>query len=170
MSTGIHKEQRFLDVLESLFTGADVEGNSGFINLMHIKRRYFTSLRPQLMAAIDGRAAQGSDFREELFDKLYTFFARYFCESGSVYFRHLPVLSRTYERVYAEDSDGYLDLFEQGGARRTFRYRDLTVRVGLVMFSDATRSALEAYGRFWTDSPKNFHGLFMKGRLLGRRL
>ena len=99
------KEKRFLDALESLFTGAEVEGDSGFINLMRLKRGYFKSLRPKLVAAIDGRAAKDTVFREELFDKLHTFFSRYFCESGSIYFRHLPAFSKTYERVYSNGED-----------------------------------------------------------------
>ena len=104
MSIGA-KERRFLDALEALFTGAEVEGDSGFINLMRMKRGYFRSLRPKLMDAIDRRTKQASSFREELFDKLHTFFSRYFCESGSIYFRHLPAFARTYERVYAQGED-----------------------------------------------------------------
>lgn len=99
------KENRFLDALEALFTGAEVEGESGFINLMRMKRGYFKSLRPKLMENIDSRARKDTAFREELFDKLYTFFSRYFCESGSVYFRHLPAFSKIYERVYSSDED-----------------------------------------------------------------
>lgn len=99
------KENRFLDALEALFTGAEVEGESGFINLMRMKRGYFKSLRPTLMEKIDSRAGKHTAFREELFDKLYTFFSRYFCESGSIYFRHLPAFSKTYERVYSSDED-----------------------------------------------------------------
>ncbi len=99
------KEQRFLDALESLFTGAQVDGQSGFINLMRLKRRYFQSLRPQLLAAIDQRARPQTAAREELFDKLYTFFGRYFCESGSIYFRHLPAFAQTYQQVYADGQD-----------------------------------------------------------------
>lgn len=99
------KENRFLDALEALFTGAEVEGESGFINLMRIKRGYFKSLRPKLMEKIDSRAGKDTAFREELFDKLYTFFSRYFCESGSIYYRHLPAFAKTYERVYASDED-----------------------------------------------------------------
>lgn len=91
------KECRFLDALESLFTGAQVDGLSGFINLMRIKRRYFQSLRPQLLSAIDAR--------EELFDKLHSFFGRYFCESGAIYFCHLPALAPTYQQVYADGQD-----------------------------------------------------------------
>ena len=99
------KERRFLDALESLFTGAQVDGRSGFINLMRVKRRYFQSLRPQLLQAIDKRARPQTAAREELFDKLYTFFGRYFCESGSIYFRHLPAFAKTYQQVYADGQD-----------------------------------------------------------------
>ena len=88
-----------------MFTGAEVEGVSGFVNLMRMKRAYFQSIRPKLMEEIDRRAEKDSAFREELFDKLYTFFNRYFCESGSIYFRHLPAFSKTYERVYADGQD-----------------------------------------------------------------
>ena len=71
MTNGI-KEKRFLDALGSLFTGAEVEGDSGFVNLMWIKRKYFKSLRPELMEAIDQRAKSQTAFREELFDKLFS--------------------------------------------------------------------------------------------------
>lgn len=99
------KEKRFLNALESLFTGAEVDGDSGYINLMRIKREYFKSTRQFLLEKIDDRTQGGADFREELFDKLYTFFDRYFCESGSIYFRHLPTFSKTYERVYEGGGD-----------------------------------------------------------------
>lgn len=107
MSAGA-KEKRFLDALESLFTGAEVDGDSGFINLMRIKHGHFQSIRPILMERIDNRVAPEASFREELFDKLYTFFSRYFCESGSIYFRHLPAFAKIYERVYAGESDAEL--------------------------------------------------------------
>jgi len=100
-----HKEKRFLDALESLFTGAEVEGDSGFINLMRMKHDYFRDIREKLMEKIDRRAERDSSFREELFDKLYSFFSQYFCESGSIYFRHLPAFARIYERVYAGGED-----------------------------------------------------------------
>ena len=101
----LRKEKRFLEALESLFTGAKVEGDSGFVNLMRIKRQYFCSIRPELMRRINARAEPDTDFRGELFDKLYTFFHRYFCESGSIYFRHLPAFSKTYDRVYEDGQD-----------------------------------------------------------------
>jgi adenine-specific DNA-methyltransferase len=45
------------------------------------------------------------DFREELFDKLYTFFQRYFSESGSLYFRYTALHQNVYEKVYTDDRD-----------------------------------------------------------------
>ena len=102
------KEKRFLDSLESLFTGAEVDGESGFVNLMHMKHQYFQSVKPMLIETIDTRVDGNEEFREELFDKLYTFFSRYFCESGSIYFRHLPAFSKTYERVYTDGDDSGL--------------------------------------------------------------
>ncbi len=100
-----NKEKRFLQALEALFTGAEVEGDSGFVNLMCIKRKYFKSISPMLMRNIDERAQRENAFREEMFDKLYTFFHRYFCESGSIYYRHLPAFAKTWERVYADGQD-----------------------------------------------------------------
>lgn len=103
--TASPNEKRFLDKLESLFIGADVEGDSGFVNLMRIKHSYFKSIRKNLIDTIDDRTRGNQLFREELFDKLYTFFKRYFCESGSIYFRYLPAFSKVYERVYEGDHD-----------------------------------------------------------------
>ena len=107
MTTSAHKreESRFLSALEALFTGAEVDGESGFVNLMRLKRRHFSVVQDNLMAEIDACAPPDSAFREDLFGKLYTFFSRYFCETGSVYFRHLPAYQRVYERVYADGRD-----------------------------------------------------------------
>ncbi|MBZ4651133.1 site-specific DNA-methyltransferase, partial [Thermosipho sp. (in: thermotogales)] len=43
--------------------------------------------------------------REELFEKLYTFFKRYFSESGSIYYTYTPWSERIYERVYDPEKD-----------------------------------------------------------------
>lgn len=98
-------EVRFLNELESLFVGAEVEGDSGFVNLMRLKHCYFQTIRNSLMEKIEVRTRDKQAFREELFDKLYTFFKRHFCESGSIYFRYLPAFSKIYERVYERDRD-----------------------------------------------------------------
>ena len=66
------------------------KATSGYINLMKIKATYFErGVFPQLMQDIDAACKPfEKSFREELFDKLYDFFRRYFSESGSIYFRH----------------------------------------------------------------------------------
>jgi adenine-specific DNA-methyltransferase len=76
---------RFYDALRELFVGAKVEGQSGFINLMRIKSRYYTDgVFPKLQKDIEAALKPFAGFRQELFDKLYDFFHRYFSPSGSI--------------------------------------------------------------------------------------
>lgn len=99
-------EQKFFNALNDIFVGAKIEGESGYINLMAIKSRYYKNgVFPQLKKDIDTALADFPDFREELFDKLYSFFQRYFSESGSIYFRHTPLHQNIYEKVYSDDRD-----------------------------------------------------------------
>jgi adenine-specific DNA-methyltransferase len=100
-------EQQFLDALKSIFVGAKVEGDSGYINLMKIKASYFEKgVFPVLMKDIDSACKPfEKGFREELFDKLYDFFQHYFSESGSIYFRNTAQHHNIYEKVYTDDRD-----------------------------------------------------------------
>lgn len=99
-------EQKFTNALRDIFVGAKIEGESGYINLMRIKSRYYMEgVFPKLMEKIDTEIAPFPAFREELFDKLFTFFKRYFSESGSIYFRHTPYYQDIYERIYTDDRD-----------------------------------------------------------------
>ncbi len=100
------QETKFLQALKDIFVGATIEGASGYINLMRIKARYFErGVFPRLMQEIDAAVAPFPGFREELFDKLYDFFHRYFSESGSIYFRYTPLHQRVYEKVYSDERD-----------------------------------------------------------------
>jgi len=100
------KEKKFYDSLKDIFIGARVEGESGYINLMRIKSNYYEKgVFPKLKKDIEEALKTFPDFREELFDKLYTFFNRYFSESGSIYFRHTPIHQNIYEKVYTDDKD-----------------------------------------------------------------
>ncbi|MGF3573748.1 MAG: site-specific DNA-methyltransferase, partial [Candidatus Bathyarchaeia archaeon] len=100
------KEQKFFDALKDVFIGAKVEGESGYINLMRIKSKYFEEgVFPRLKKDIDEALKPFPEFREELFEKLYTFFNRYFSESGSIYFSYTPIHQNVYEKVYTEDDD-----------------------------------------------------------------
>ena len=100
------KEQKFYDTLRDIFIGAKVEGESGYINLMRIKSRYYEKgVFPKLQKDINEALNPFPNFREELFVKLYTFFSRYFSESGSIYFRYTPLHQNIYEKVYTDDKD-----------------------------------------------------------------
>lgn len=100
------KEEKFYASLKDVFVGAKVEGDSGYINLMRIKSRYYTEgIFPILKKSIEEALKPYPEFREEVFDKLYTFFNRYFSESGSIYFRYTPLHQNVYERVYTDDKD-----------------------------------------------------------------
>jgi adenine-specific DNA-methyltransferase len=100
------KEVQFFNALRDVFVGAKVEGDSGFVNLMRIKSRYYEKgVFPRLKEDIDRALEPFPEFREELFDRLYTFFRRYFSESGSIYFRYTPLHERVYEKVYTDDRD-----------------------------------------------------------------
>lgn len=102
-------EQQFLQALKDIFVGASVEGDSGFINLMKIKSRYFSEgVFPRLMKDIDAACKPfEKSFREELFDKLHDFFKRYFSESGSIYFRHTALQNalKTLYKYYREPGE-----------------------------------------------------------------
>ncbi|MBI2989403.1 MAG: site-specific DNA-methyltransferase [Deltaproteobacteria bacterium] len=100
------REQKFYSALRDVFVGAKVEGESGYINLMRIKSRYYeTGVFPKLEQDINAALRQFPAFRDELFEKLYDFFHRYFSESGSIYFRYTPLHQNVYEKVYTDDKD-----------------------------------------------------------------
>ena len=100
------KEQKFYNALKDVFVGAKVEGESGYINLMRIKSRYYErGVFPKLQEDIEKEIQPFPKFKEELFYKLYTFFESYFSESGSIYFRYTPIHKNVYEKVYTDDKD-----------------------------------------------------------------
>jgi len=100
------KEEKFYNALKDIFVGAKVEGESGYINLMRIKSRYYEKgVFPKLQEDIAKAIEPFPEFKEELFDKLYTLFQRYFSESGSIYFRYTPIHQNVYEKVYTDDKD-----------------------------------------------------------------
>jgi len=101
-------EQKFWDALKDIFVGATIEGESwsGYINLMKIKSSYYEKgVFPILQKDIDQALKPSPKFREEFFEKLYTFFERYFSESGSIYFRYTPIHQNIYEKVYTDNRD-----------------------------------------------------------------
>ena len=102
----ITKEEKFYSRLKDVFLGEKIEGESGYINLMKVKSRYYErGVLPKLKEYIDESTKNFPDFKEELFDKLYTFFNRYFSRSGSIYFDYTPLYQSVYEKIYTDDKD-----------------------------------------------------------------
>jgi adenine specific DNA methylase Mod len=105
MKLNASKEQRFYQALQDLFIGAKIEGEGGFVNLMRIKSKYYSQIEKILKNDIEEKLKPYPKFREELFDKLYSFFSRYFTPEGSIYFNRTPFHSSVYERVYTDEKD-----------------------------------------------------------------
>jgi len=72
---------------------------------MRIKSNYYSKIEKLLKKDIQQALEKYPSFRDELFDKLYTFFNRYFTESGSIYFNSTPFHNNIYEKVYTDDRD-----------------------------------------------------------------
>jgi len=99
------KEQKFYKALQDVFIGAKIEGAGGFVNLMRIKSNYYRKIEDILKKDIEAALKSHPKFRDELFDKLYSFFSRYFTESGSIYFNSTPFHNNIYEKVYTDEKD-----------------------------------------------------------------
>jgi len=99
------KEQKFYKALQDVFIGAKIEGEGGFVNLMRIKSNYYRKIEDILKKDIEAALKSHPKFRDELFDKLYSFFSRYFTESGSIYFNSTPFHNNIYEKVYTDEKD-----------------------------------------------------------------
>lgn len=100
------KKDKFFEVLRNIFVGVTIEGDSGYVNLMRIKSKYYKEFKDKLLVDIDSKLAEvGVNFEEELYNKLYTFFKKYFSDSGSIYFTYTPLQEKVYEHIYRDDRD-----------------------------------------------------------------
>lgn len=97
-------EKKFYQSLENIFLGANIEGDSGYVNLLKIKSGYYKVILEQFRKEVDRNIIINS-FKEEFFDRLYSFFDKYFSESGSVYFCKTANWQRVYEQVYTDNKD-----------------------------------------------------------------
>ena len=104
----MHKnEQKFYSALEEVFigeAGKKIEGKSGFVNLMKIKSQYFAKIKPFIQKEITSQIKDEKE-REELYQKLYTFFESYLNETGTPFFSQTPFHKNLYEKVYSERED-----------------------------------------------------------------
>jgi adenine specific DNA methylase Mod len=100
-------KEKFFNLLLGMFVGdTEIEGKGGFVNLLKIKKKYFENeFKPKLQEKIEDILKIYPEFESELFEKLYTFFSRYFSESGSIYFVNTPSYHQIYEKIYTDKED-----------------------------------------------------------------
>ncbi|WRA89306.1 site-specific DNA-methyltransferase [Helicobacter pylori] len=104
-------EAQFYEVLENLFIGVKIEDQpeslldsspramkNGTINLMKAKSQYYHHKKQELKKLIDSKCQDNNDLKEELFDKLYSFFKRYFSANGGIYFNDTPLYDNLYTK------------------------------------------------------------------------
>ena len=99
-------EEKFYEALKDVFTGESIQGRGGFVNLLRIKNAYYKEVLAQFEHDVKNCAIlQASNAREDFFDHLYSFFSKYFSESGSVYYCKTAYSDKKYERVYTDNKD-----------------------------------------------------------------
>ncbi|GAA6799037.1 hypothetical protein HpHCM65_04320 [Helicobacter pylori] len=104
-------EAQFYEVLENLFIGVKIEDQqeslldpnakamkNGMLNLMKAKSKYYQSKKQELEKLIGLKCHNNNDFKEELFDKLYSFFKRYLSTNGGIYFNDTPLYDSLYTK------------------------------------------------------------------------
>ncbi|GAA9990567.1 hypothetical protein VN1029_14730 [Helicobacter pylori] len=104
-------EAQFYEVLENLFIGVKIEDKqeslldpnakavkNGMVNLMKAKSKYYQSKKQELEKFIDLKCQNNNDLKEELFDKLYSFFKRYLSANGGIYFNDTPLYDSLYTK------------------------------------------------------------------------
>jgi len=96
-------EKKFWDILTNLFVGAEIKGQSGFVSLMRAKSNYFKKVKQTIYDDIEDVTKKNDDFKDELYDKLYSFFHRYFSESGSIYYNYTPLFYNIYSKEYQNE-------------------------------------------------------------------
>ncbi|GAA9984968.1 hypothetical protein VN0998_04450 [Helicobacter pylori] len=104
-------EAQFYEVLENLFIGVKIEDQqeslldptpkavkNGMVNLLKAKSKYYQSKKQELEKLINLKCQNNNDLKEELFDKLYSFFKRYFSANGGIYFNDTPLYDSLYTK------------------------------------------------------------------------
>lgn len=97
-------EQRFYSKLKYTFVGEKIKGDSGYVNLMNLRQKYFERMEPHIKESVNEKI-KTDGAREELYDKLYTFFDAYLNETGTVFFANTQIHKNLYERVYSDRDD-----------------------------------------------------------------
>lgn len=99
-------KQRFYSAISDIFIGDvanKIEGNSGYTNLMNIRNQYFNEIMPKIEEKIDKEFDLSK--RDDLYNKLYTFFDSYLNETGTPFYYKTQLHRNLYEQVYTDKED-----------------------------------------------------------------
>jgi len=96
-------KQKFFSEIERVFKGQETKGKSGYVNLLDLKNQYFSKIKPFLDQEIRDKIEE--DEKEELYQKLYTFFGSYLNETGTVFFSNTHIHKNIYEKIYNDRED-----------------------------------------------------------------
>lgn len=99
-------KQRFYSSMTDAFlgnVGKNIEGESGYTNLMSIKNRYFGEVLSLVNKKIEDEFDLG--IRDEIYNKLYTFFESYLNETGTPFFYNTQIHKNLYDKIYTNAKD-----------------------------------------------------------------
>nr|WP_104747944.1 DNA methyltransferase [Helicobacter cetorum] len=154
-------EAKFYEILENLFVGVKIEKQednlfnenakaqkNGIVNLMKTKSEYYKVKKKELENLINEKCQDKSDFKNELFDKLYSFFMRYFSANGGIYFNYTPLFYDIYTKSYSDYEK--LELNQKDTAlfyktknlyyvKSEIIYKDLSLEIENILFNFDTR-------------------------------
>jgi len=95
-------EKRFFSLLKDLFVGEKIEGDGAYVNLMKLKSKHFEKIENKIQDKLYFKKN-----KEEIYDKLYTFFHSYFDKSGGIMFANTP----RWKNIYAKLDSSDVELF-----------------------------------------------------------
>lgn len=98
-------ENNFYQLIEDIFTGKKVNGVGGYVNLLSVKHEYYRDIIEIFQDEVEQESLIVGKFKEEFFDKLYSFYEKYFNEAGSIYFVNTARNKNVYEKVYSNNED-----------------------------------------------------------------
>ncbi|RVZ10535.1 site-specific DNA-methyltransferase [Helicobacter pylori] len=147
-------EAQFYEVLENLFIGVKIEDQqeslldptpralkNGMLNLLKAKSQYYQSKKQELKKLIDCKCQNNNDLKEELFDKLYSFFKRYLSANGGIYFNDTPLYDSLYTKSDYEkcslkkDTALFYKTKDLYYVKSETNYKDFCFELGNILFN-----------------------------------
>ncbi len=129
--------EKFFSEIEKTFIKEKITGDSGFVNLLSIKEKYFNKIIPFIKKELTKDASDfSSDDFDYIYEKLYTFFSRYLNETGTPFFANTRIHNNIYEKIYSDTED--VTLFWKTEklyyVKSEASYKNLEIRLKDIMF------------------------------------